>query len=59
MDLEGKGSEGSAPRKRGKSGGTGQTPTADGARCSRATRRLAHEGGARLWCLGHGREGEK
>jgi hypothetical protein len=34
IDLERKGSEGSTPRKRGKSGGAGQIPPADGPRCS-------------------------
>jgi hypothetical protein len=55
MDLERKGSEGSTPRKRGKSGGAGQIPPADGPpMLGRATRSLAQDGGTQLRWLRHG-----
>jgi hypothetical protein len=59
MDLERKGTEGSAPRKRGNSGGASQIPMADGAPVlGRATGRLAREGGAQLRWFRRGREGK-
>jgi hypothetical protein len=57
--LERKGSEGGAPRKRGKSGSASQILMADGApMLGRATKSLAQEGSARLQWFGHGQEGK-
>jgi hypothetical protein len=59
VDLERKGSEGGAPRKRGKSGSASQILMADGApMLGRATKSLAQEGSARLQWFGHGQEGK-